>query len=213
MCQCPADSMLECRYRSLLYRFPPCLLSIINAQVTDWLSHLGLYQVANNPALQPTLQSCLELFCDALNAKSVVQYLSQVYEKSASAIPAPPAEDDTSPISTDTVTATGLTRAHRNMARSMTSAPAATVTAVTTTQVSDASSTVAVAGNASANTSTSTSSTSPSSSAAGPKATQNGGTVLDQAGSTGGASSILQAGSLWGMSMRAGLIGCLAWLW
>ena len=146
----------------------------------------------------------------------MVQYLSQVYEKSASAIPAPLAEDYTSPISTDTVTATGLTRAHRNMARSMTSAPASTVTAATTTQVSDASSTVVVEGNgSSANTytSTSTSSTSPSSSAAGPKATQNGGTVLDQAGSTGGASSILRAGSSWGVSMSVGLMGFLAWLW
>ena len=96
----------------------------------------------------------------------------------------------------------------------MTSEPAATVTAVTTTQVSDGSSTVA-AGNGSANTSTSTpTSSSRSSSSAGPKATQNGGTVLDQAGTSGGPSSILQAESLWGMSVGLGcLVVGLVWLW
>lgn len=144
----------------------------------------------------------------------MVQYLSQVYEESGSPIPASVAEEDTSSTSRETATATGLTRAHRNLARSMTSEPAATVTAITTTQVTDGS-TVAATGNASANTSTSTSTTSSrSSSAAGPKATQNGGTVLDQAGTSGGASSMSQAGSLWGMSVGVGcLVVGLAWLW
>ena len=173
---------------------------------------LGLYQVASNPALRPALQSCFELFCDALNAKSAVQYLSHVYEKSGSPIPVPVADEDKSLMSRETATATGLTRAHRNMARSMTSEPVATVTAVTTSQVNDES--TATAGDGGANTSTSTT-LSPSSSAAGPKATQNGGTVLDQAG-TNLASSTLQAGSLWGMRMSVG-VGCLAvglaWLW
>ena len=190
----------------------PCVCSAFRLLTSS--PNLGLYQVASNPALRPTLQFCLELFCDALNAKSAVRYLSHVYENSGTQIPAPEAEDTPS-ISKDIVTATGLTRAHRNMARSMTSEPAATVTAITTTQVSDGP-TASAAGNGSANTSTSSSSTSssPSSSAAGPKATQNGGTVLDQAGSTGGASSILQAGSLRAMSVSVGcLVVGLAWLW
>ncbi len=169
---------------------------------------LGLCQVASNSALQSILQSCLEQSCDTLNARSVIHYLSHVCEKSGSPIPTPLAEEDISSVSRDTVTATGLTRAHRNMARSMTSAPAATVTGITTTQVSDGS-TIA-GGNGSATTSSSTSST--SSSAARPKATQNGGTVLDQAGTTG-ASSTLQAGSLWSMSVGLGCLVGLAWLW
>ena len=215
MCQCTADSVLEYRHRSLLYRSLPVCSASSTARLLTSSPNLGLYQVASNSALRPALQSCLELFCDALDAKSVIRYLSQVYENSGSPIPTPVAEEDTSFISRETVTATGLTRAHRNMARSMTSEPAATVTAISTTQVSDGSSTVA-AGNGSANTSTSTStSSSRTSSAAKPKATQNGGTVLDQAGSTGGAArSTLQAGSLWGMSVgiSCSVVG-MAWLW
>ena len=214
MCQCTADSVLEYRHRSFLYRSLPVCSASSTARLLTSSPNLGLYQVASNSALQPALQSCLELFCDALDAKSVIRYLSQVYENSGSPILAPVAEEDTSSINRETATATGLTRAHRNMARSMTSEPAATVTAVTTTQVSDGSSTVA-AGNGSANTSTSTpTSSSRSSSSAGPKATQNGGTVLDQAGTSGGPSSILQAGSLWGMSVGLGcLVVGLVWLW
>ena len=211
MCQCTADSMLEYRHRSLLYRSLPICSASSMAKLLTASPNLGLYQVASNATLRPALQSCLELFCDTLDAKSVIRYLSQVYENSGSPIPAPVAEEDTSSINRETVTATGLTRAHRNMARSMTSEPAATVTAITTTQVNNES--AATAGNGSANTSTSTSS-SRSSSAAKPKATQNGGTVLDQAGTSGGASSMLQAGSLWGISVGLGyLVVGLAWLW
>lgn len=188
----------------------PCVCSAFRLLTSS--PNLGLYQVASNPALRPTLQFCLELFCDALNAKSAVRYLSHVYENSGTQIPAPEAEDTPS-ISKDIVTATGLTRAHRNMARSMTSEPAATVTAITTTQVSNGP-TASAAGNGSANIPTSSTSSSRSSSAARPKATQNGGTVLDQAGSTGGVSSMLQAGSLRAMSVSVGcLVVSLAWLW
>lgn len=215
MCQCTADSMLEYRHRSLLYRSLPVCSASSMARLLTGSPNLGLYQVASNPALRPALQSCLELFCDALDAKSVIRYLSQEYENSGLPIPAPVAEENASSINRETVTATGLTRAHRNMARSMTSEPAAAITAITTTQVNNES--TATAGNGSANTSTSTSTSTStrSSSAAGPKATQNGGTVLDQAGTSGGASSVLQAGSLWGMSVVS--VGCsvvgMAWLW
>ena len=211
MCQCTADSMLEYRHRSLLYRSLPVCSASSMARLLTSSPTVGLYQVASNPALRPALQSCLDLFCDALNAKSVVRYLSQVYEEPGAPISASEAEEDTPFISRETVTATGLTRAHRNMARSMTSEPAATVTTgATTTQGGDGS--TDAAGNGSASTSTPT--TSRSSSAAGPKATQNGGTVLDQAGTSEGASTILQAGSLWGMSMGVGcLVVGMAWLW
>ena len=163
-------------------------------------SSLGLCQVARNSALRSTLQSCLEKSCGALNAKSAIRYLNHVYEISHSPVPTAVTEEDISSIIRETVTATGLTRAHRNMPRSMTSEPAATVTG---------GSTVAV-GNGSATISTSTSSV--RSTGAQPKATQNGGTVLDQAG-TAGAKSMLQAGSLWGMSLGLGCFVGLSWLW
>ena len=178
------------------------------ARLLTGSSSLGLCQVASNSALQSALQSCLENSCDALNAKSAIRYLSHVCEKSRSPIPTSVTEEDISSIIRETVTATGLTRAHRNMPRSMTSEPAATVTGITITQVSGGP-TVAV-GNGSATISTSTSSS--RSSGAGPKATQNGGTVLDQAG-TAGARSMSQAGSLWGMSVGLGCLVGLAWLW
>lgn len=86
----------------------------------------------------------------------------------------------------------------------MTSEPAATVTGITPTQVSGGS-TVA-GGNGGATISSSRSS------GAGPKATQNGGTVLDQAG-TAGANSMLQVGSMWGMTLGLGCLVGLSWLW
>ena len=178
------------------------------ARMLTGSSSLGLYQVASNSALQSALQSCLENSCDALNAKSAIRYLNHVYEKSRSPMPTPVAEEDISSIIRETATATGLMRAHRNMPRSMTSEPAATATRITTTQVSGGA-TVA-AGNGSTTIATSTPSS--RSSGAGPKATQNGGTVLDQAG-TAGASSMLQAGSLWGMNVGLSCLMGLAWLW
>ena len=184
---------------------PSYLLSVPNGQIADWFfSSLGLYQVASNSALQSTLQSCLEKSCDALNAESVIQYLSHVYETSGSPIPTPVAEEDISSITRETVTATGLTRAHRNIPRSITSESAATVTGITPTQISGGS-TVA-GGNGSATISSSRSS------GAGPKATQNGGTVLDQAG-TAGAKSLSQFRSLWAMSLGLGCLVGLSWLW
>ncbi len=174
------------------------------ARLLTGSSCLGLCQVASNSAIQSTLQSCLEKSCDALNAKSAIRYLSDVYEKSRSPIPTSVAEEDISSIIRETVTATGLTRAHRNMPRSMTSEPAATVTGITPTQVSGGS--AVAGGNDSATISPS------KSSGAGPKATQNGGTVLDQAG-TAGANSMLQAGSLWSMTLSLGCLVGLSWLW
>ena len=161
----------------------------------------GLFQIASNSALQPTLQSCLEESCDAPNAQSVIQYLSHVYEKSRSPLPTSVAEENISSANRETVTATGLTRAHRNIPRGITSEPAATVTP---TQVSGGS-TVA-GGNDSATMSTSRST------GAGPKATQNGGTVLDQAG-TAGAKSLTQFRSLRAMSLGLGCLVGFSWLW
>ena len=178
------------------------------ARLLTGSSSLGLCRVASSSALQSTLQSCLEESCDALNAKSAIRYLSHVYENSRSPIPTSLAEEDIASIIRETVTATGLTRAHRNMPRSMTSEPAATVTGITITQVSGGP--TVEAGNGSTTISTSTSSS--RSSGAGPKATQNGGTVLDQAG-TAGARSMSQAGSLCGMSVGLGCLVGLAWLW
>lgn len=159
-----------------------------------------LCQAASNSVVRSKLRSCLEISCDTLNAQSVIQYLGQVCEQSRSPIRPAMAEEDISSITRETVTATGLTRAHRNMPRSMTSEPAATVTG---------GSTVA-AGNGSATISTSIS---PSrSSGAGPKATQNGGTVLDQAG-TAGANSVSQARSLCVMSLGFVCLVGILWLW
>ena len=174
------------------------------ARLLTGSSSLGLCQVASNSALQSTLQSCLENSCDGLNAKSAIQYLSHVHEKSRSPIPTTVAEEDISSIIRETVTATGLTRAHRNMPRSMTSEPPATITGITPTQASGESSVSEENGSATVSSS--------QSSGAGPKATQNGGTVLDQAG-TAGANSMLQAGSLWGMSLGLGCLVGLSWLW
>ena len=171
-------------------------------------SNLGLYQIASNSALQSTLQSCLENSCDTPNAKSAIQYLSHIYEVSRSPIPTPVAEEDISSMIRETVTATGLTRAHRNIPRSITSELAATVTGITPTQVSGGSTVTAGNGSASITTSTSPS----KSSGAAPKATQNGGTVLDQA-CTAGAKSLLQFRSLWTMSLGLGCLVGLSWLW
>ena len=172
--------------------------------LTSFFSSSGLYQIASNSALQSTLQSCLEKSCDALNAKSAIQYLSHVHEKSLSPIPTSVAEEDISSIIRETVTATGLTRAHRNIPRSITSESAATITGITPTQVSGGSTVAGGDGSATI---------SPSrSSGAGPKATQNGGTVLDQAG-TAGAKSLSQFTSLWAISLSMSCLVGLSWLW
>ena len=116
----------------------------------------------------------------------------------------------TADISDDFVTATGLTRPHgaARSSRSAVSASAAAgaVTGVMTTQSGDGRTIVVGATSSAAGVVTATSTSSSSTGSATAKTTQNGGTVLDQAGS---GSMRIQAGSLWAL----GCVFGVAWFW
>lgn len=206
-----SDTNISCTIPSLLSRNN---LKSITTE-TDFHVLTGLCRLASDSSLQSSFLYCLEKNCNTADATSPFEHLGRTCSGTGSAIltsvvASISAAVATADISDDSVTATGLTRPH-GAARSSriavsASAAAGAMTDVTTTQSGDGSTVIVGATSSAVGIVTAISTSSSSTSSATAKTTQNGGTVLDQAGS---GSMRIQAGSLWAL----GCVFIVAWLW